>query len=475
MRRARVSDQFDLVVIGLGSAGLAAARFAAHIGKRVAVVERDRPGGDCLWTGCVPSKTLLASARSAQHARTAPALGVHVGEPTADADAVWTRIRDVQREIAEGDDSPQALTKLGLEVVTGSARLQSATTVDVDGRQVTTRFTLICTGSRPAVPAIPGLVESGYLTSDTVWNLTTIPRRLVVIGAGSIGCELGQAMQRLGSQVTIIESAPRILSAEEPDLAASLAHHLTGEGVEIAVGVVIERVELVDGTRVVHGRVGGEPVRWSADDLLVATGRVANVDDLGLSEVGIATTPAGIAVDSRLRTVRASVFAAGDVTGRPRFTHVAAHDATVAVRNMFFPGSTEAATLVPRCTFTDPELANVGMTINEARARHGAAAVAVHRSDLTRSDRGRADGLQTGGMVLVTVKGRLVGASVLAPAAGEIVHSLALAISQRLRLRDLSALVHVYPTLTWEVALLAAQASYDRARRWRFLSRFVGR
>lgn len=161
MRRARVSDQFDLVVIGLGSAGLAAARFAAHIGKRVAVVERDRPGGDCLWTGCVPSKTLLASARSAQRARTAPALGVHVSEPTADADAVWTRVRDVQRDIAGGDDSPQALTKLGLEVVTGSARLQSATTVDVDGRQVTTRFTLILHRIAPRRPRRPGARRIG--------------------------------------------------------------------------------------------------------------------------------------------------------------------------------------------------------------------------------------------------------------------------------------------------------------------------
>ena len=472
MRKPRQrGERFDLVVVGLGSAGLAAARFAANLGLRVAAVEQGPIGGDCLWTGCVPSKGLIASARAAQGIRTAGTFGVEAGQPIVDGAAVFARIRAIQRDIADGPDSPAELARAGVTHITGTARLDSRTSVVVGERRIVAKYVLICAGSRPAVPPIPGLEETGYLTSDTVWDLTVIPKRLAIIGAGAIGCELGQAFARLGSQVTILEAAPHILALEDPALTDLLTSSLTNDGVSLVTGATIDRIEPAGGARVIHGQVGADHTTWTADAILVATGRVANTPGLGLEAQGIAVGPGGVEVDDHMRTNCGTVFAAGDVTARPRFTHVAAHDATIAVRNMFFPGSSEVPQVVPRCVFTDPELASVGLTVAQAQERHGAAAVRVHRTDLTRGDRGRTDGLYSGAIQLVTVKGRLAGAGVLAPAAGEIVQSLALAIAQRMRLRDLASVVHIYPTHSWEIALLASQASYEHARRLRWLTR----
>ncbi|MEW6583828.1 MAG: FAD-dependent oxidoreductase [Actinomycetota bacterium] len=464
-------SRFDLAVVGLGSAGIAAARFAATLGVRVVAVERARVGGDCLWTGCVPSKALLASARAAHAARRAGALGVRTGEIGVDGPGVWERIRRVQRDIAAGEDNADALRRCGVEVVEGEARLTSPTTLAVGERTLAARRILLCTGSRPAVPPIPGLADAGYLTSDTLWGLVEPPGRVLVLGAGPVGCEMAQALGRVGARVALVEALPGILARDEPALAHALAGVLTREGVEVVTGARVSRVSTRAGEHTVHADAGGAPRSWTVDAILVATGRSPTIDGLGLEEVGVATGPRGVAVDRRLRTSVRTVYAAGDVTGRHLFTHSAAHDAVTAVRNMLFPGAAAAATPVPWCTFTDPELAHVGLTVPEAEERHGAPRVHAHRSDLAASDRGRADGVEVGELLVVTAKGRIVGAHVLAPGAGEIAHAFLIPVSRRMRLRDLSGLVHVYPTLSWQTALLAAEASYARASRLRFLVR----
>jgi pyruvate/2-oxoglutarate dehydrogenase complex dihydrolipoamide dehydrogenase (E3) component len=452
MRQAR----FDLVVVGLGSAGLVAAEFAARLGLRVAAVEAERPGGDCLWTGCVPSKALIASARAAHALRTADRLGLPAVKPEIDTAAVWRRIRAVQEEIASTDDSPERYEALGVELLRGRARLVGPHAVEVDGRQLETRFVLLCTGSRPAVPPIPGLVEAGFLTSETLWTLERPPRSLVVLGGGPVGCELAQACARLGLRAVLVEMLPRLLPSEEPELAELVAETLRGEGVEVMLGANAERVSAEDGQKTVS-TTGGV---IAADELLVAVGRTPNVDGLGLEE-------AGVRIEGGLRTSVKSVYAVGDLAGRYLFTHSAANEAVQAVREMFFPGRGKPAALVPWVTFTDPELAHAGLTVAEAMERHRS--VRAWRIELDRSDRARADALTRGRLLLVTARGKLVGAHALVPHAGELIHELALAIHKRLSLDELAGLVHVYPTYSTSVLQLASEAALERANRLRWL------
>lgn len=465
-----MARRYDLVIVGMGSGGMVAAEFAASLGLRVAVVERARVGGDCLWTGCVPSKALLASARVAEHMRSADRWGLPAVDPEIDTAEVWKRIRAVQHEIAAGDDSPARFESLGVEVVTGTGRLAGPHAVDVDGRRLDARYVLLCTGSRPAVPPVPGLAEAGFLTSESVFELERAPQRLVAIGGGPIAVELAQGMHRLGVDVALLQRGGRILPKDEPSLVAELTARLRAEGVRIHVDVAVERVAAAGGRKVVHGTLAGEPRSWEADEILVATGRRPNVDGLGLAEAGVEVGPRGVVVDDRMRTTVPSVYAAGDVAGRFLFTHSAAHEALRAVRDMFFPGRGRVSDLVPWCTFTDPELAHVGLTEAEARAAHGGAVV-VHRADLAHSDRARADG-EGGGTVVAVCgpKGRLVGASVLAPHAGELVHELALLVKDGRRLAELSSLIHVYPTLSTSVGQVAAEATFEVARRFRWVA-----
>jgi pyruvate/2-oxoglutarate dehydrogenase complex dihydrolipoamide dehydrogenase (E3) component len=466
-----MAERYDLVIVGMGSGGIAAARFAATLGVRVAAVERHRIGGDCLWTGCVPSKALLASAKVAHHMRTADRYGVGAVEPQVDTAAVFGRIRAIQQGIAGAEDSPEALEALGVEVVLGEARIAGPHLVEAAGRQLPTRFVLLCTGSRPTVPPVAGLEAAGFLSSESVFELERAPESLVVIGGGPIGVELAQGLRRLGVEVTLLQSRDRLLERDEPELVAALTTVLRQEGVNVVLDVAAERVAVENGRKVVHGTAAGRPARWEAAELLVAAGRTPNLDGLGLERAGVAVGPRGVQVDERLRSSVRSIYAAGDVAGRFLFTHSAAFDATIAVRNMFFPGGSSGACLVPWCTFTDPELAHVGLTSAQAVERHGARKVALHRSPLAHSDRARADGATDGAILIVTADGKVVGAHALAPAAGELIHELALAVSRKLRLTDLAGLVHVYPTLAWSVNVLAGEATYEQARRYGWLAR----
>ncbi len=463
----------DLVIVGMGSGGMPAAEFAATLGLKVAVAERGRVGGDCLWTGCVPSKALLASAKVAHHLRTAERFGLPPVEmPAIDTAPVWRRIKEVQERIASTDDDPARYGEMGVELVHGAARLVDGTTVEVDGRRLDTRFVLLCTGSRPASPPIPGLADVGYLTSETFFELDRCPASLVFIGGGPIAIELAQACHRLGVKVTVLQKGPGILPRDEPELSRRLAELLVDEGLDLRLGIDATSVEvLADGRKVVVA--GGSAERFEADEIFVGAGRVPNVEGLGLEALGIGIGPRGIETDDRGRTAVKSVYAAGDVAGRSLFTHAAAYEGVRALRDMFFPGKGTLDATIPWCTFTDPELAHVGLTSAEAVERFGDDSH-VWRMELARNDRARADGAEQGAIVIVTgPKRRIVGGHILSPAAGELLHELALAEAQGLRLDDLASLVHVYPTLATSVGMLAAESVFDNAARIRRVTRFL--
>lgn len=464
-----MSHDYDLVIVGLGSGGLTAAKFASELGLRVAGIERDRVGGDCLWTGCVPSKSLLASAKIAQHMRAAGDFGIAPVEPSIDLGAVWRRIRRIQGEIAAQEDSAEHLEAIGVEVVQGSAELRGPHTVRVGGRELDTKFVLLCTGSRPAVPPIPGLEAEGYLTSESIWNLEQVPESFVVVGGGPIAVELAQALNRLGTDVQLVEMLPRCLFREEAELAHALIEVLEGEGVRIAHDARAESVGREGSLKTVSGTVNGEPVEWRAEEIIVAAGRTPNTDGLGLDALGIETGPTGIVTDERRRTSVRSIYATGDVAGRFQFTHWAGYESAHALRDMFFPGKASYTDAVPWCTFTDPELARVGLTQAEAIERYGADAVRVDRTALDKSDRARADGATVGSIIAISAKGRLVGAHLLAPSAGELIQELSQAVHERRALAELAEFVHVYPTLSTSINLMSAERRYEAAKRWRWL------
>lgn len=466
----------DLVIVGMGSGGLVAAEFAAGLGLQVAAVERARLGGDCLWTGCVPSKALIASARVAHTMRTAHRVGITAVEPEMDLPAVWRRAREVQAEIAATDDNPHRYRDLGVELYTGIARLTGPTQVTVqraDGTelQLDTRFVLLCTGSRPHLPAIDGLDDSWCLTSETVFDLVTPPASLVIIGGGPMGVEMAQALQRLGVSTTILQRAHTLLPREEPSLVARLTEVLQAEGVVVHTSADVRSLERrPDGSVRTHAIVGdaGHHVRVESAGVLVAAGRTPSTAGLGLDELGIVVGAGGIEVDARGRTAVRTVYAAGDVAGGRRLTNVAGFEAVRAVRDMFFPGKSGKPAAVPACVFTDPELASIGLSADAAEAAFGVD-TDVWRIDLTHNDRARTDARAEGSVMVITAKGRIVGAHVLAPAAGEMIHELSLAIHRELRLDELAESVHVYPTLSGAIGQLATESAHEKALRLRWL------
>lgn len=465
-----MADRYDLVIVGMGSGGMVAAEFAATLDLRVAVAERGRVGGDCLWTGCVPSKALLASGKVAHHMRTADEYGIEPVEPRIDRGTVWKRIRSVQQEIAGTDDNPERFENMGIEIVYGSARLTGRNTVQVGDRELQTRYVLLCCGSRPAIPPIPGLEEAGFVTSESLFELEDPPASFVNIGGGPIAVEMVQGFTRLGIPVTLLQKGPRILPRDDPALVDKLVDKLRAEGVDLRFDVETERVTVENGKKVVHGTQDGTAMTWAADELLVAVGRVPNMDNLGLEELGIKTERKGIVVDNRGRTNVDTVYVSGDLAGRFLFTHSAAYEGVRAVRDMFFPGKGKVTASVPWCTFTDPELAHAGLTEAEAREKHGDD-IEVWQQDLVHNDRARADGAPEGAIMIITDKKKIVGAHILAPAAGEMIHEFALAIEESVKLNELAQFMHVYPTVSTSIGQLAGEAAFEKAEKLRWLVR----
>lgn len=465
----QTGDEFDLIVIGMGSAGILAAEFAAHdLSLRVAAIDRGRLGGDCLWTGCVPSKALLASARVAHTVRSAPLFGVNVAEPTIDLDAVWRRIAAVQAEIARTDDNPDRFRDLGVEVIEGKAVVTGAREVTVGDRVLRTRYTLVCTGSRPFIPPMDGIADIDILTSENLFEIARPPDSLVVIGGGPMACEMSQALQRLGIAVTLIQRSGRLLPKDLPDHGDLLANILRSEGVDVRLGSPAVKV-----------RRGGDGVevwteagdRVTAAGVLVAAGRTPNAESLGLDRLGIEITERGVTVDAHNQTMVPTIYAVGDVTSRALFTNAAAYDAGLAVRDMFLPGRGTPTSLVPWCTFTDPEVAHVGLTEDESVERHGRRKTTVHRRSIAASDRARTDGVTDGEIVIITAGGHIVGAHAICPHAGELIHELALATRARLKLSNLAELMHIYPTYSTVTGQIAADHAIRTAHRVRAVAK----
>lgn len=443
-----MSRRYDLAIVGGGTAGLVTAVGAAQLGARVCLVEEERTGGECLWTGCVPSKTLLAAAGLAQRMRTADAVGLSPTDPAIDFPSLMAHVRGVQQRIAP-NDSPERLRSEGVEVIETRARFEDPRHLRAGGRTVAFRNALVATGARPAVPGLPGLAEAGPLTSDTVWGLAKLPPRLAVLGGGPVGVELGQAFARLGAAVTLVEMAPTLLPKEEPETAALVADRLRAEGVRVLPASRVTRAEPGDGATRLLIEGGSATEAVEVDRVLAATGNWPQTGELGLEAAGVATTESGaVAVDERLRTTTPNIYAAGDVTMRLPFTHMAAHQARTVIANALFHlrrRVVDPAT-VPWVTFTDPEVARVGLSEAQAREHWGERAV-VRTFQHTDLDRAQCSGEPAGFSKLVADdRARLVGATVVGPSAGEVLAELASLVSRRAGLAELSGTVHAYPT-----------------------------
>jgi pyruvate/2-oxoglutarate dehydrogenase complex dihydrolipoamide dehydrogenase (E3) component len=437
----------DLCIIGAGSGGLSVAAGAAQLGASVVLVEAGRMGGDCLNYGCVPSKALIAAAHAAQVHRGSGPLGIAGHEPEIDYAAVMDHVQRTIAAIAP-HDSEERFTGLGVQVIRSRARFVSPTLVEAGDARIAARRFVVATGSSPVVPPIPGLDVVPYLTNESLWELRERPSRLIVIGGGPIGLELAQAHRRLGSEVVVLEGLTA-LSREDPEMAAVALAALRAEGVDIREGAMVEGVSGQAGAITVT-LGAGEHVEGS--HLLIATGRRANVADLGLDEAKVAHDRAGITVDSGLRsTTNRRVYAIGDVAGPGggglQFTHVANYHAGLVIRNALFRLPVRATTgHIPRVTFTDPEIAHAGLTEAEARAAHGDA-VEVHRFPIAENDRARAEGRTEGLVKAITGRrGRILGCSIAGAEAGELIHPWALALSAGLKIGAMAGYVAPYPT-----------------------------
>ena len=457
-----VEQEYDLVVIGGGSAGLIAAGFGAQLGLRVAIAEKHRIGGDCTWTGCVPSKTLLKVAKVAHGMRTAHRFGLAPSEPEVDLKSVMEHVRSAV-EAVYLHESPEILRIEGIDVFTGQARFLDARTLavaDVDGEvRLKARRFIIATGAKPVVPGIPGLGSIDYLTYETVWGLEKLPESLLVVGAGPIGCELAQAFCRLGSGVTLLEAAPRILLNDEPEAAELLSQHLVEDGVDLRLNATVQRVW--KGPEGIHLDLGGDQV--VGEGLLLSVGRTPNVSGLDLDNAGVEYDSKGIHVGRRLRTTQRRIYAAGDCAGGYQFTHYAAWQGFMTVRNAFMLSPTRAVLdRVPWATFTDPEIAHVGLTEAQARERFGDGTMVCHWP-MSNVDRAIAEGDTSGFIKLVHRRdGTVLGATIVAGRAGEMIHEWSLAIDQKLKVAQLAESIHVYPTYSTSTLQVAAKLRVDQ-------------
>jgi pyruvate/2-oxoglutarate dehydrogenase complex dihydrolipoamide dehydrogenase (E3) component/uncharacterized membrane protein YdjX (TVP38/TMEM64 family) len=445
----------NLVVIGGGSAGLVSAYIAAAVKAKVTLIERDRMGGDCLNTGCVPSKALIRTARLVADIRRAPELGLASATAQVDFAAVMERVQRVVRAVAP-HDSVERYTKLGVECVKGEARIVSPWTVEAtlaDGTRRTfdTKNIVIAAGGRPLVPPIPGLRESNPLTSDNVWELRELPRRLVVLGGGPIGCELAQCFARLGSKVTQVEMAPQILGHEDPDISQLVADRFRAEGIDVLTGHKAKEVRLDGATRHVVIEHEGQEKVIECDAILCALGRAANTAGYGLEELGIELTPQKtVRVNEFLATRYPNIFAAGDVAGPYQFTHTASHMAWYCAVNALFGRFRRFRvdwSVVPWVTFTDPEVAHVGLNATEARKRNIAYEVTVY--DLADLDRAIADGEAEGCVKVLTRPGsdRILGVTIAGEHAGDILAEFVAAMRHGFGLNKIMGTIHAYPTV----------------------------
>lgn len=459
------ASSYNLVVLGGGTAGLITAAGAAGLGAKVALVEREHLGGDCLNVGCVPSKALLRAARAAADVRNAGQYGVEVPDGArVNFPAVMERMRRLRSEISPHDSAQRYRDELGVDVFLGEGRFVDSDSVEVDGQQLRFRRAVIATGARAMPLPIPGLVEAGYLTNETVFSLTELPKRLAIIGAGPIGCEMAQAFARFGSQVTLLEVMPQILIREDKDAAALIQDALIRDGVSLVLGCQITGVERDGQDKVIRVEKDEQQEEIRADAVLLGVGRAPNVEGMNLEAVDVEfDTRQGVKVDDRLQTTNPRIYAAGDICSPYKFTHMADALARIVIQNTLFVGRARASALtVPWCTYTDPEIAHVGLYEHEAEKQ--GIAIQTFYQEMGQVDRAVLEGDTEGFVKIHTQAGKdtILGATIVTRHAGEMISELTLAMVGGLGLGTLARTIHTYPTQA--EAIKRAADAYNRTR-----------
>jgi pyruvate/2-oxoglutarate dehydrogenase complex dihydrolipoamide dehydrogenase (E3) component len=446
--------RYHMVVIGAGTAGLVSAKGAAGLGARVALIERHLMGGDCLNVGCVPSKGIIRASRAWQDAREAagrfggPAVATGEGDAASDFGFAMARMRRLRSGIS-AVDSAEAARKAGVDVFLGDGRFVSPDTIEVDGKRLCFRRAVIATGARAAEPSIPGLAETGFRTNETIFNLTELPKRLVVIGGGPIGCEMAQSFARFGSHVTHLVQEAHVLPREDADAAAIVQQAMLADGVRFEFGMKVVAARRQGTDRVITFEREGKRHEVVADEILVAAGRAPNVEGLGLEAAGVRYGKRGVEVDDNLRTSNKNVFACGDVASRFQFTHIADAQARIVIQNaLFFGRSKSSALTIPWCTYTTPEIAHVGMYEKDARAKGlEVDTLTIHMADV---DRAILDGDDEGFLRVHVEKGskegKILGATLVAEHAGDMIGELCLAVTHGIGLDKIAGVIHPYPT-----------------------------
>jgi len=455
---------YNLVVIGAGTAGLVAAAGAAGLGAKVALVEKHLLGGDCLNVGCVPSKAIIRSARAVFDATKAARFGMRVGEPSEiDFPAVMERMRKLRADLSP-HDSAQRFAELGVDVFLGEARFAGRDAIEVAGQTLRFKRAVIATGARAVAPPIPGLAETGYLTNETVFNLTQCPARLAVIGGGPIGCELAQAFQRLGSQVTLFHNKAHLLDREDSEAAALVQQAFIREGVELRLSASVTRVERSAGAKLLYYESEGREKALAVDEILVGAGRAPNIEGLNLEAAGVRHDPLkGVLVNDCLQTTNPHIYGAGDVCLARKFTHAADFSARIVIQNALFLGRKKVSALtIPWCTYTDPEIAHVGLY--ERDARELGIEVDTYVRDFKEVDRAVLDGEEDGFVKIHVRKGHdeILGATIVARHAGEMISEISVAMTARVGLGKLASVIHPYPTQA--EALRQCGDAYNRTR-----------
>ena len=458
------AERYNLVVVGAGPAGLVAAQGAAALGAKVALIERELIGGDCLNIGCVPSKALIRTSRLYAEMRDAQHYGAQIPDDIrVDFAAVMQRMRRLRARISRGD-SIRRLSAAGVDVFFGPARFTAADTLMVDGAKLRFKKAMIATGARPDTPSIPGLVEAGYLTNETVFDLTELPQRLLVIGGGPLGCELAQAFSRLGARTIIVQDLPLFLPMEERDAAQLLSDAFARDGIEVRLNTTAMNVRMQGGKKLVDLVSDDYKNTVTVDAILTGVGRVPNIEGLDLQAAGVDSDAAsGVRVDDFLRTTNPRIYAAGDVCLEHKFTHTADASARIVVRNALFMGRQRLSALtIPWCTYTDPEIAHVGLYVRQARERN--IPVKTFTVPMHDVDRSILDGEETG-FVKIHVEERsdkILGATIVARHAGEMINEITLAMVAGIGLKTLTSVIHAYPTQA--EAIKKAADAYSRTR-----------
>ncbi|MEM7479710.1 MAG: mercuric reductase [Acidobacteriota bacterium] len=441
------ADRYHLVVIGAGTAGLVSAIGAAGLGAKVALIERELMGGDCLNVGCVPSKGVIRAARAWHQVKTAAErFGAPAVNGSGDFAQAMERMRKIRADISKVDGAAR-FRDAGIDVFLGSGRFTGPDTVEVAGAKLKFRKAVIATGARASAPPIPGLAEVGYLTNETIFSLTELPRRLVVLGGGPIGCEMAQSFARFGTEVTLLDMAPHTLIREDADAAEVVQEAMLADGVKLELGVKITAASADGGSKALEWERDGETGRAYGDDILVAAGRAPNVDDMGLEAAGVRFNKRGVEVDDRLRTSNSNIFAAGDVASKYQFTHAADAMARIVIQNALFFGRKKVSDLViPWCTYTSPEIAHVGMY--EQDAQEQGIEVDTLTLPLDDIDRALLDGEDEGFLRVHLKKGSdtLLGATLVAEHAGDMIGELCLATTEGIGLGKIASVIHPYPT-----------------------------